>query len=207
MLEEALKRESASGSKDVGWRRWSENPTARAPRVVSEQITEREKRRSGESGRTTPSRRKSDEESSTPTTDTSASLPGSPTPVVAQPPASPPQDNRFFRFRFGSSPSNPSSARLSASNSRPQTPPPRTRVDEVRDREAGHLTSVSLPSLVEHTNKREEELMVELQAEREKYAKVVKEKSSLEQELEGLSQALFEEVFLISIKMHKQTEN
>ena len=73
-------------------------------------------------------------------------------------------------------------------------------VDEVRDREAGHLTSVSLPSLVEHTNKREEELMVELQAEREKYAKVVKEKSSLEQELEGLSQALFEEVFLISIK-------
>ena len=45
--------------------------------------------------------------------------------------------------------------------------------------------------------------MVELQAEREKYAKVVKEKSSLEQELEGLSQALFEEVFLISIKMHK----
>ena len=117
------------------------------------------------------------------------------------------QSRRFFRFRFGSSPSNPSSARLSASNSRPQTPPPRARVDEVRDREAGHLTSVSLPSLVEHTNKREEELMVELQAEREKYAKVVKEKSSLEQELEGLSQALFEEVFLVSIKMHKRTES
>lgn len=53
---------------------------------------------------------------------------------------------------------------------------------------------MSLPSLVARTDKREEELLAELEAEKEKYAKVVKEKASLEQELEGLSQALFEEV-------------
>lgn len=199
MLEEALKRESASGSKDVGWRRWSENPNARAQRVVSGQVTEREKRRSGDSGRSTPVRRESGDQSSvsTPTTETSASTPGSPTPAAAQPSTSPPpQDNRFFRFRFGSSPGNASNARLSASasSSRPQTPPPRSRADELRERDAGHLTSVSLPSLVARTDKREEELLAELEAEKEKYAKVVKEKASLEQELEGLSQALFEEV-------------
>jgi hypothetical protein len=64
------------------------------------------------------------------------------------------------------------------------------------------LTSPSLPSLHSSvggaagmtTSRREEELAQALQKERASTTKVLKEKQKLEEELESLSQALFEEV-------------
>jgi hypothetical protein len=64
------------------------------------------------------------------------------------------------------------------------------------------LTSPSLPSLHSTiggtagitTSRREEELAQALQKERASTTKVLREKQKLEEELESLSQALFEEV-------------
>ncbi|KAH8119520.1 hypothetical protein DFH11DRAFT_1686364 [Phellopilus nigrolimitatus] len=187
MLEDALKRESATGSKDVGWRRRSDRPESRQGIRKEQDSTERP-----------PSRQSGGDASSssvlsTPTSEASASSPPPVKPTSPPPPVV--HDSRFFRFRFGSS-SASTSPNLNAHAgpaSRPQSPTLRKHADVIRDRDASHLTSASLPSLVANTNKREEELVAELESERAKYTKVVTEKSTLEQELEGLSQALFEE--------------
>ena len=63
---------------------------------------------------------------------------------------------------------------------------------------AGHVASASVPSLVNEevvkSARREEELTKALATERAAKQKVLKEKAQLEEELESLSQALFEEV-------------
>lgn len=63
---------------------------------------------------------------------------------------------------------------------------------------AGHVASASVPSLVNEavvkSARREEELTKALATERAAKQNVLKEKAQLEEELESLSQALFEEV-------------
>ncbi|THH03120.1 hypothetical protein EW145_g6511 [Phellinidium pouzarii] len=201
MLEDALRREGgALGSKDVGWRRRSDRPDSR------------QSFRKDESDSAVPSRRGSTSASGSGSSSAAVSA-SAPTSPVAKPAGSPPpmppppataNDTRFFRFRFGSSSASTSPNPNSNANSngsknsnsgtppgsatmRAGTPPLRKVVD------ASHLTSASLPSLVASTGKREEELVAELEAERAKYLKVSSEKTTLEQEVEGLSQALFEE--------------
>jgi len=208
MLEEALKRESVSGGKDLGWRRWSEHPDQRRVRgAVKETSLERRSTDglSPSSSHTVVSPLPSASPlaaSFTPTSDSSGSTPTSPAilPPVSPPPQHTPQasassqDTRFFRFRFGGGSSSPNLASSSASKqippSRPQSPQPQA-LRKAGLVEASHLTSASLPSLV--NNDKETELLAELEAERLKSLTVAKEKANLEAELEGLSQALFEE--------------
>ena len=193
MLEEALKRDSISGGRDVGWHRGSDD--ARRRRVVSSESTS--------DSMPTPS-------SSPPASQPRSSLsdpsaPNSPAPpstttVAPQPQPAPSasQESRFFRFRFGSTASSSSPNVNIQSQSRPQSP--------LRRGDASHLTSASVPSLVPHApgpNKREEELAAELEAEKKRYEEMCKEKKALEAEIENLSQALFEEVrFLLTSLFH-----
>ncbi|EJD03303.1 uncharacterized protein FOMMEDRAFT_20443 [Fomitiporia mediterranea MF3/22] len=196
MLEDALRRESAIGSKDVGWRRRSDRPDSRQGHHQKEL---------SDGGSRPPSRQGYGSAQTTPTSDVMAS-PSVPESPIVKPATSPvpdkpqQQDSRFFRFRFGSS-SASTSPNPNAGPSRPRTPPAsagaipgaRRPVDVLRERDASHLTSASLPSLVASNNKREDELVAELASVNAKLEKVSKEKSTLEQEVEGLSQALFEE--------------
>jgi hypothetical protein len=115
-----------------------------------------------------------------------------PTPPPNQPnQTKPSEDSRFFRFRFSSGRTTP--VQLST----PSSPPPTaTRLPGTTS--PGHLTSASLPSLVQPIEelraKELEEFRAKLAEESEKLAKAVNEKHALENELETLSQALFEEV-------------
>lgn len=86
-------------------------------------------------------------------------------------------DNRFFKFKFGSS----------------MTPSPRS-VTPTQGMNALHLNSPSMPSLSSIRSKEVEDLTAELEKERTARKTIEKEKSALEDELESLSQALFEEV-------------
>ncbi|KAJ2924750.1 hypothetical protein H1R20_g12340, partial [Candolleomyces eurysporus] len=92
------------------------------------------------------------------------------------PPASAgtPTETRFFKFRFSSA---------SAASSRPGTP----------SNAAAHLTSPSLPSLSSTHAKELEDMAAELEKERAAKKAISEEKAALEEELESLSQALFEE--------------
>ena len=95
-------------------------------------------------------------------------------PSSATPPPS--SDNRFFKFKFSSmSPST-----------RPATP--------TQSMITHHLNSPSMPSLSSLRSKEVEELTAELEKERAARKAIAKEKADLEDELESLSQALFEEV-------------
>ncbi|PIL36287.1 hypothetical protein GSI_01950 [Ganoderma sinense ZZ0214-1] len=177
MLEDALKRDHPSHSKDVGWRRMSARE--QSLRVESEA----ERRRSTDSLATdlssspTPSQPPSAVEHS-PVVPRSATMP-SPAPPSST------TESRFFRFRFGngsSSASRPSSPRLSAGQS-PML-------------NGSHLTSASLPSLVppkEDKEKEVEELQHQLEVERKARKDAADAKVALEAEIESLSQALFEE--------------
>jgi hypothetical protein len=124
--------------------------------------------REGEPGtqRASLDRSNSTEYSSLPT---EMSPPNSSTP----PPSS---DNRFFKFKFSSM----------SPNTRPGTPSQNTI--------AHHLNSPSMPSLSSLRSKELEELTAELEKERTARKAIAKEKTDLEDELESLSQALFEEV-------------
>ncbi|OCB90433.1 hypothetical protein A7U60_g2354 [Sanghuangporus baumii] len=226
MLEDALRRESAIGSKDVGWRRRSERPESRQGHHAKEP--------SDSLGSRPPSRQGSVSVQSTPTSEVIAS-PAPPESPIVKPATSPvpsqpvQQDSRFFRFRFGSSSASSSpNPNANAGPSRPRTPPvsagsipgsaSRRAVDVIRERDASHLTSASLTPvhlvlallpyqlvpfqarphagrsiLVASTTAREDELVAELSEVRAKFEKVSNEKHTLEQEVEGLSQALFEE--------------
>jgi hypothetical protein len=93
-------------------------------------------------------------------------------PNSATPPPS--SDNRFFKFKFSSI----------SPHTRPGTP---TNAHH-------HLNSPSMPSLSSLRSKEMEELTAELEKERAARKAIAKEKNDLEDELESLSQALFEEV-------------
>ena len=104
-----------------------------------------------------------------------------PTEIVSPPnSATPPtsSDNRFFKFKFSSM----------SPNVRPGTP--------TQTITSHHLNSPSMPSLSSLRSKELEELTAELEKERAARKALAKEKSDLEDELESLSQALFEEVRL-----------
>lgn len=170
MLEEALKRDSASHGRDVGWRRASARESDR--RLTSA----------------------SDEVYIPPTPDSAGGTSGMNSPVVApstptiapSTPNTAQETSRFFRFRFTGSSPNPSSV----GGSRPGTPVGH----DTRSPIAHHLNSPSLPALPTHLNNREKEIEEELEKEKAKRKKAEDDKEALEAELESLSQALFEEV-------------
>ena len=128
--------------------------------------------REGETGtqRTSLDRSNSTEYSALPTD--IMSPPNSATP----PPSS---DNRFFKFKFSSM----------GPSTRPGTP--------TQSMITHHLNSPSMPSLSSLRSKEMEDLTAELEKERAARKAIAKEKSDLEDELETLSQALFEEVRII----------
>jgi hypothetical protein len=90
------------------------------------------------------------------------------------------QDSRFFRFRFGGSGSGRNTPQVSQAAQNGILP--------------NHLVSASLPVLVPSREKEMEDLTSELERERKAHNDTVHEKKKLEEELESLSQALFEEV-------------
>ncbi len=188
MLEEALKRESVSGGKDLGWREMERAPRpTQSSRRGERRVfgTTKYRRTITSSSQVTLSSFPSSSPlaaSFTPTSDSSGSTPTSPAmlpPVSPQPtpqPSASSQDTRFFRFRFGGGSSSPNLASSSASKpkppSRPQSPQPQAvRKSALVD--ATHLTSTSLPSLA--SDSKETELLAELEAERSKLLAVAKE--------------------------------
>ncbi|KAF4620822.1 hypothetical protein D9613_000047 [Agrocybe pediades] len=134
------------------------------------------------------------------------------TPVSSDP--SPPpsastsqnQDNRFFKFRFSS---NPTAARPA---SRPETPSgssSQAASPHLPGVQAHHLTSPSMPSLSSVRSKELEDLTAELAKERAAKKAIAEQKAALEEELESLSQALFEEankMVATERKMRAETE-
>lgn len=107
-----------------------------------------------------------------------------PSPPSASSPATA-QDNRFFKFRFNTNAASQPSSRAGSTNGSPQVQPQ-------------HLTSPSLPSLTNSRMKEVEVLERELQKEKLARKTATEAKAALEEELESLSQALFEEVRVIS---------
>ncbi len=177
MLEDALKRDPGH-SKDVGWRRMS----AREQNLKAE--AEAERRRSTDSLTSTEYSPTLSQPS--PAREHSPVVPRSAT----MPSPAPSTENKFFRFRFGNgnganaTSSHPSSPRLSAGQSPVLN--------------GSHLTSASLPSLVQPKDwdKELEDLKHQLDTERKAHQSACEAKTALEAELESLSQALFEEVSL-----------
>ncbi|KAF9482084.1 hypothetical protein BDN70DRAFT_875551 [Pholiota conissans] len=116
-------------------------------------------------------------------------------PADSSPPPSAAQDNRFFKFRF-------SSATPTATASRPPSRPESANGSP----QAHHLTSPSLPSL---RYKELDDLTAELEKERAARKAIADQKKALEEELESLSQALFEEankMVATERKMRAETE-
>ncbi|KAH9484735.1 hypothetical protein JR316_0001635 [Psilocybe cubensis] len=118
------------------------------------------------------------------------------------------QDNRFFKFRFsGNTNTNPRPA------SRPSTPSGSSSLvssPQIPGVQTHHLTSPSMPSLSSVRSKELEELSAELEKERKAKKKIAEEKAALEEELESLSQALFEEankMVATERKMRAETED
>ncbi|KIM45668.1 hypothetical protein M413DRAFT_345424 [Hebeloma cylindrosporum] len=110
----------------------------------------------------------------------------SPPPSASTPTSASTQDNRFFQFRFSSS---------SATTSRPATRPgtPGSSPNPAALVHPHHLTSPSMPLLSSARSKELEEITAELEKERIARKSIFDEKKALEEELESLSQALFEE--------------
>jgi len=109
------------------------------------------------------------------------------------------QDNRFFKFRFSTS--NPTQSRPA---SRPETPSgssSQAASPHIPGVQAHHLTSPSLPSLSSVRTKELEDLTAELAKERAAKKAIADQKAALEEELESLSQALFEEVCVLDISI------
>ncbi|KAF9526900.1 hypothetical protein CPB83DRAFT_794228 [Crepidotus variabilis] len=163
MLEDALKQNTTQ-SKDVGWRRTSTRQNGELP---SDPRATLERSQSVDLPVT--------QEPSTPQSAGAASTTGTTS-----------QDNRFFKFRFSTGPSAP--AQKPNSNTRPGTP-----VAGNPGASTPNLTSPSMPSLSSVKMKEVEDLTAELEKEKAERKKIVEEKAALEDELESLSQALFEE--------------
>lgn len=186
MLEEALKR---SDTKDVGWKRWS----AREGMRIEEERPKSLDDSARSSGNASTASLPAPPPSTSPALD--AGAPATVTvssPVTPNPPApSVVSESRFFRgFRFGSSTPTTHDSR---SPTRSFTSP---------------LNSPSLPSLVPDKDSAEvareneraerekelEELTKALEKEKVERVKATDDKAALEDEIESLSQALFEEV-------------
>jgi hypothetical protein len=90
-------------------------------------------------------------------------------------------EGRFFKFRFGG-------------RSPPPSVPVPVNTSPLNGSHPLHLSSASLSSLVPTRDKELDDLTSELERERKARQEIVDEKKKLEEELESLSQALFEEV-------------
>jgi len=112
------------------------------------------------------------------------------------PPPKATPESRFFKFRFGGARTTSSSTNASASatTSPRATSPTRssTPVPPAQSQSDPSTPVTPLPPPVQ-SNKREEELDELLTKEREAHKKLQSEKAALEDELESLSAALFEE--------------
>ncbi|KXN80865.1 hypothetical protein AN958_07087 [Leucoagaricus sp. SymC.cos] len=165
MLEDALKRDNSTSSRDVGWRR-----------------------RSGKDGDVTGERERQSLEEWQQVVDfpQSDSQPSSAvnSPQIANQPAAQ-ESNRFFRFRFASS----------SSSSRPTTRPSTPSVGSAASPQVPPqaVSPVVSPPIPPHLTKELEGLNAELEKERAARKTAEQEKTNLEAELESLSQALFEE--------------
>ena len=89
------------------------------------------------------------------------------------------QEGRFFKFRFGNT--TPMSAVFAPPNGV----------------HPSHLSSASLPSLLSSKDDEMEKLATELEKKKEECKIALEEKKKVEDELESLSQALFEEVCIL----------
>ena len=100
-------------------------------------------------------------------------------PVNVSPTIHPPQgqDGRFFKFRFGNTTPGSSSGFATPNGIHPS-----------------HLSSASLSSLSSSKDDEIEKLTLELEKQRKECKTALEEKKKVEDELESLSQALFEEV-------------
>lgn len=93
------------------------------------------------------------------------------------------QEGRFFKFRFGNT--TPMSAMF--------TPPNGVH--------PSHLSSASLPSLSSSKDDEIEKLAIELEKRKKECETALEEKKKVEDELESLSQALFEEVCVQPVRV------
>lgn len=178
MLEDALKRDTSGHAKDVGWRRSSARDSGGSAR-------------SGTSDQRSSLERSQSIEYPLPSSASSASVPPSPPSAHSPPQSSTPQDNRFFKFRFNNSAPNPASQSASRPGSLSGSP----QIGHLGlSQSQQHLTSPSLPSLSSSRTKEVEDLEKELEKEKQARKKIADAKTALEEELESLSQALFEEV-------------
>lgn len=100
-------------------------------------------------------------------------------PTSVSPTIHPPQnqEGKFFKFRFGSTTPISSSGVTSPNGVHPS-----------------HLSSASLPSLASSKDEEIEKLTAELAKQKKECQTALEEKKKVEDELESLSQALFEEV-------------
>ena len=100
-------------------------------------------------------------------------------PVNVSPTIHPPQgqEGRFFKFRFGNTTPSSTSGFATPNGVHPS-----------------HLSSASLPSLSSSKDEEIEKLTLELEKHKKECQTALEEKKGVEDELESLSQALFEEV-------------
>ncbi|KDQ12235.1 hypothetical protein BOTBODRAFT_34515 [Botryobasidium botryosum FD-172 SS1] len=212
---------SGSAGRDIGWRRWSDREgkgllkrsvtiaeRAGTPEKVGDGVNNNDGRRG--SIHSLPPR------PATPPINAGASAGSATVPVervrtnstTAPPPAKATPESRFFKFRFGgarttsSSTNNSVSATTSpraTSPTRSLTPAPGAQFQQSQSDPSTPVTATPLPAAAPispvpvQTNKREEELDELLAKEREAHKKLQSEKAALEDELESLSAALFEE--------------
>ena len=175
MLEDALKRDTSGQAKDVGWRRSSARDSGGSAR--SDQRSSLERSQSVEYP--------------LPSSTSSASVPPSPPSAQSPPQSSTVQDNRFFKFRFNNN--TPNLALQPASRPGSLSGSPQIGHSGLSQSQQ-HLTSPSLPSLSSSRTKEMADLEKELEKEKQARKKIADAKTALEEELESLSQALFEEV-------------
>jgi hypothetical protein len=100
-------------------------------------------------------------------------------PPIVSPTAHPPQgqEGRFFKFRFGNTTPSSTSGFTTPNGVHPS-----------------HLSSASLPALSSSRDDEMEKLTLELEKQKKECRAALEEKKKVEDELESLSQALFEEV-------------
>ncbi|KAF7973266.1 hypothetical protein HWV62_15699 [Athelia sp. TMB] len=201
MLEEALKR---SDTKDVGWKRWSAREGLRIEEERPKSLDE-----SARSNGSTASLPAQPPLTSSPPPEAVNPIAVS-SPVSPNPPATTTAaESRFFRgFRFASSSgSSTPTTRASRSPTRSVTSPlnspslPSLVPEKVKEAEAAREKEREKDKEMELERQKEkeerekklEELTKALEKEKAERVKAIEDKAALEEEIESLSQALFEE--------------
>ncbi|KAF8517617.1 hypothetical protein JB92DRAFT_2905040 [Gautieria morchelliformis] len=218
MLEEALKR-GGGGGQDVGWRRWSEREGVRRSGSVKEYVQHERPNSSADLQQQQPSvpsrffnfKTSLQRMSSTNTspTATSASPPYASTQASASTPSLLPSITIPSMSRSESPapppvPSITAVATSTASSSRASSPSPtHTARDAQLATSQSHPLSRSMSQSTQPTP-REKELSALLEKERAALNTLASAKTKLEEELESLTQALFEEANKMVSKANRQ---